>query len=974
MCALYGNGILYGVALTDASGNATIPVGTMPTPGEFLTLTVTAFNSMTYTADIQVVVPVTYEIAPASVPISTVTNVTVTVWDNGGAPLADVEITIDGWGVTPEVDVTDAAGEAHFSVMPPYGEDLTVVGSELSQTYNAIEDVLPVTGGQSFMTADIDASVASIGLYGSLAPFYEGVITGSASETGFELFAVGCGVDDYVSAGAGSSVDLYVTPTSTGTIEAAIGKKGFNLYREDIAVQVVYGQMAGEVYEAPGRDPIEGAKLKGYPAGSDTTGATPLFETVSGTGGSYTIEGDLEVGYYDMYVLKFGYLTAADEVFLQYGANDVDFYLDSAPAGVVSGYVTEVGTGRPLEATIKVYRADNMEMYAQVTSDSLAGGYYSVTLPYFNYEMNVRAFHHIPEVRGITVDEASETEDFVLEPTLANILLISDGVARPGDDIKIDKSGAVLDNWSGVGGDARSAGQMATDLAVLGYDVVQEAAASTNPSTWLSYDFIISASGDNTGPVADAAYRAALESYVAGGGRLLIEGGEIGYDALSYPSYPSFAANVLHAVDWQHDSSGNLQIFDDTHPITTYPNVLGSINFSYSNYGDQDANVPASDALMPCTWSSYFGLSSVITYDDDADPSNGQIVFFEFDYLAGGSGRMELLENAVVYLISQGSSATGGISGTVHLEGETDHGGILVTVEPGGAEAYTDASGHYEVGGLFAWTYTVTATKDGWSADRVEGVVVGEGEQVGGVNMVLFPVTEYEHCDAPGLSIPDYVPAGVYDLLTFAEDVTVTDVEVYVNITHTYIGDLIVELTSPEGTTVRLHSRTGAGGQNIIGWYDSQLGVDGPGALSDFIGEGAAGDWEIWVSDNASVDVGVLNEWCVHVWGGVTTGVADGELGSVPERHVLRGASPNPFNPVTELVYGLPSEGRMSLRVYNVAGQLVRELRDGVEEAGYHVAVWDGRDDRGEPVSSGVYFARMEADGFQASTKMVLLK
>ena len=78
MCALYGGGVLYGVALTDASGNASIPVGTMPTPGEVLVLTVTAFNAMTYTADIPVVVPVTYSIDPPTIPVNTFSAVTVT--------------------------------------------------------------------------------------------------------------------------------------------------------------------------------------------------------------------------------------------------------------------------------------------------------------------------------------------------------------------------------------------------------------------------------------------------------------------------------------------------------------------------------------------------------------------------------------------------------------------------------------------------------------------------------------------------------------------------------------------------------------------------------------------------------------------------------------------------------------------------------------------------------------------------------
>jgi len=60
--------------------------------------------------------------------------------------------------------------------------------------------------------------------------------------------------------------------------------------------------------------------------------------------------------------------------------------------------------------------------------------------------------------------------------------------------------------------------------------------------------------------------------------------------------------------------------------------------------------------------------------------------------------------------------------------------------------------------------------------------------------------------------------------------------------------------------------------------------------------------------------------------------------------------------------------------VYNVAGRHVRTLVNGEVDAGYHSAMWDGRDDRGVEVGSGVYFCRMEAEGFEGSTKMVLLK
>jgi hypothetical protein len=83
---------------------------------------------------------------------------------------------------------------------------------------------------------------------------------------------------------------------------------------------------------------------------------------------------------------------------------------------------------------------------------------------------------------------------------------------------------------------------------------------------------------------------------------------------------------------------------------------------------------------------------------------------------------------------------------------------------------------------------------------------------------------------------------------------------------------------------------------------------------------------------------------------------------------------PNPFNPATQIAYHVPQESGVSIRIYDVSGRLVRTLVDSVTEAGRHVAVWDGRNDSGGSVGSGVYFCTMEAPDFQESRKMMLLK
>jgi len=96
--------------------------------------------------------------------------------------------------------------------------------------------------------------------------------------------------------------------------------------------------------------------------------------------------------------------------------------------------------------------------------------------------------------------------------------------------------------------------------------------------------------------------------------------------------------------------------------------------------------------------------------------------------------------------------------------------------------------------------------------------------------------------------------------------------------------------------------------------------------------------------------------------------------GSLPDGFELYQNYPNPFNPVTEIRFDLPAAAEVNLAVFNLLGQQVRSLEQTRLPAGHHRAVWDGRDESGRPVSSGIYFYRLEADGFTAKRKMLLLK
>jgi hypothetical protein len=99
--------------------------------------------------------------------------------------------------------------------------------------------------------------------------------------------------------------------------------------------------------------------------------------------------------------------------------------------------------------------------------------------------------------------------------------------------------------------------------------------------------------------------------------------------------------------------------------------------------------------------------------------------------------------------------------------------------------------------------------------------------------------------------------------------------------------------------------------------------------------------------------------------------------GAFPERWNLSQNYPNPFNPTTDVSYQIPGVQypiHITLKIFNILGQEIRTLVDDLREPGYYVVTWDGRDEYGREVASGVYFYQLQAREFSAEKRMVLMK
>jgi hypothetical protein len=106
----------------------------------------------------------------------------------------------------------------------------------------------------------------------------------------------------------------------------------------------------------------------------------------------------------------------------------------------------------------------------------------------------------------------------------------------------------------------------------------------------------------------------------------------------------------------------------------------------------------------------------------------------------------------------------------------------------------------------------------------------------------------------------------------------------------------------------------------------------------------------------------------------IVTSVSDDFAEGLPRNLQLYQNYPNPFNPSTHIRFQLHQQGLVKLAIYDLLGREVRQLVDEEKQSGEYVAVWDGRDDRGQSVSSGIYLYRFVAGNTILTRKMVHLK
>ncbi|MEO8512690.1 MAG: T9SS type A sorting domain-containing protein [Ignavibacteria bacterium] len=128
-----------------------------------------------------------------------------------------------------------------------------------------------------------------------------------------------------------------------------------------------------------------------------------------------------------------------------------------------------------------------------------------------------------------------------------------------------------------------------------------------------------------------------------------------------------------------------------------------------------------------------------------------------------------------------------------------------------------------------------------------------------------------------------------------------------------------------------------------------------------------SGYWELAITDTAAGDTGILKAWCLRIIHTNVNGIL--QTIEIPNTYRLYQNYPNPFNPVTKIRYGVPKNGYVKITVYNELGELVKIVDEGYKTANSYEAVFDATN-----LPSGVYYYKLEADNFNDTKKMVIIK
>ena len=226
----------------------------------------------------------------------------------------------------------------------------------------------------------------------------------------------------------------------------------------------------------------------------------------------------------------------------------------------------------------------------------------------------------------------------------------------------------------------------------------------------------------------------------------------------------------------------------------------------------------------------------------------------------------------------------------------------------------------------------------------------------------------------PDGAAPNTAGTPLVKTTTIDEDVTVESIEVSVVITHTWINDLVIELESPDGTSVKLWDRNCGDEVNMNVTFSASApelpnscsspftgtfkAADDNAGLEDFIGQSSLGDWKLIVTDYWDADDGTLESWDLDIC--YTSILSTQEIENSPDFSI----TPNPAtsNIVIQLLNDTNND--VDVKFYDISGKIVKTAQIQEQESQSLINV--------SALSSGIYFVRVDNQEFSTTEKLII--
>ena len=144
--------------------------------------------------------------------------------------------------------------------------------------------------------------------------------------------------------------------------------------------------------------------------------------------------------------------------------------------------------------------------------------------------------------------------------------------------------------------------------------------------------------------------------------------------------------------------------------------------------------------------------------------------------------------------------------------------------------------------------------------------------------------------------------------------------------------------------------------------------------FKDLIDIDGDGELELVINTDSGTYPNLTYKAFIYSTGLSTSALENNNYSSVPRGYDLKQNFPNPFNPSTTIRYSIDSPKKVSVKIYNVSGQLIKEINKEHSQPGVYQAIWNGKNNFGQKVSSGTYFYQLTVGNYSEAKKMILLK